>query len=476
MKRRNMPRKRLKPSQLAILRGLLLFLVFFALDVAWEARDYIELEGSSCKSAKSDDSPPLYDTIYQGLTRVLLRTEPSGQVAVIAIPDGLSEVQQNLCRGRAYLAALTEVLADKHPAVIVIDKYFSKDSCKFYKDDEASSQSLFTAIKSAQDTKSLDVIVGEATGATNSRASETCLVHKNDFWDVGARGRGLTKLNSNREQIPLQWRVLESSQPPLAHESLLGRLERGLRSPVAPYQNSSSLALETVNHFNNLLNERRQKSHIETVLSYTRQPYANLSINLKPIDSTDVICSVVGGPEGCSESPNVLPLNSTALFKSRANVPLDVQGKVVVIGSQSAVDRWDVLGESIYGYQLQAAYIDALMSSNYLRAVSGHWIFALQVVFVFMLEAVPFACEYACRYQRWRRLLLLRRLSEFWVWIRIWPVAFSVIVFVVCLWAGFFPPLSVLIGALVVMLARIVFDRMDFFEKQLVPVATEAKP
>ena len=150
-----------------------------------------------------------------------------------------------------------------------------------------------------------------------------------------------------------------------------------------------------------------------------------------------------------------------------------MHGKVVVVGSQISVDLLDVLGKMLWGFELQAWYLDALLSGKYLRAVSGHWIFALSILFILFLEGVPPTCESTPCFDHWPRVKAMTTKSENWV--LLWPPVFIVIVLAICLARYFFPPLSLLAVALVTMFSRYLFNKMDLFEKQVVPAMKETQ-
>ena len=103
-------------SHLAILRALLFFFVFLGLEILFDNRQEWEPGDSSCVAVHADEVPSHYETVYPWLTSFLLGDEPSGKVAVVYVPENLVEVQQNVCRGRIYMAALINVLRIPQPS------------------------------------------------------------------------------------------------------------------------------------------------------------------------------------------------------------------------------------------------------------------------------------------------------------------------------------------------------------------------
>ena len=442
MSKRPKHNKRRARPQVAILRGLVFFFFFLALELVFEHRDQLEPGKSSCEIVHGDVAPEFYDVLYPWFTQHLLGKASSGRVAIVFIPEDLIEVQQNLCRGRSYVAALVNVLAAKHPAAIVVDKYFSGKSCLVDGAERASTTYLQDSVHAARAAGS-PVIVGEATNPAHSRTDNSCLVQNPDYLIFDKEHdvpRGLTKLNANREEIPLQWLVFDEQ-------------------PTSPRERSrprDSLALLTAK---TVSPEIVGRNPLQELLKGSRQPYVRLDLDFHPRASTDLLCSA--GTARCSP---ILLGGASSPYGDRGAQGIDVEGKVVLIGSRNGIDQRLVLGQYRWGYELQASYIDAILSEKYLKALPGRWMLGLSIAFLLILEAVPALFE--SKHGETQSSVLNNLLKDGW-WLVFWSLLFLGVVLACCLHFQYLPPLSVLIGVVLTMVARGIFIGMEHSRKQM---------
>jgi hypothetical protein len=96
-----------------------------------------------------------------------------------------------------------------------------------------------------------------------------------------------------------------------------------------------------------------------TLYNGGQQPYANLSGKLERQTASNLLCSV---------APDRAKANG--IDCSNGWRKKNLSGKVVVIGAESDADYPAVLGEGMYGFELQARYVAALLSGSYLRQLS----------------------------------------------------------------------------------------------------------
>lgn len=405
----------------AIRRGLLLFLLFFVLYVGWENRDLYEHDTLACEPVSVDATPFQYERVYPWMMHWRLGTQASGRVAVVFIPEEMTEVQQNLCRGRAYMARLIDTLVAERPAALVLDKYFSDKSCLADETEKHETALLQRAVQGAV-AAGIPVVVGEATGDLETKQDRTCLVKKTDSLPFAGTQSGLTKLNRNREQIPLRWRVFDTA--------------------LSKAGDPPSFAMRAATVAAGSALEQRVALHGD------RQPYARLDVSIDSVSSGDLLSGKV--PSGT------------------------LRKKVVVIGSQSRVmDRWVVLGVARWGYELQADYIDALVSGQYLRAVPSLMVVALLVVFVGILEGVPFVWWW-WHSERQRHPEASQNRFEWW-WYVGWPPGFALGVVLLCLGVKFLPPLSVVLFALTAGVGHLLYFAMSYFGHRVSPFGAEVK-
>lgn len=107
-----------------IVRGVIYLAVFILLAVFMESFDQLEQSESSCDTASGDTAPPFYVPVYTAFLN-WMNSDSSSQVSAIDINAELVDIQQNLCRGRSYLADVISAVATQRPSTIVVDKYFS---------------------------------------------------------------------------------------------------------------------------------------------------------------------------------------------------------------------------------------------------------------------------------------------------------------------------------------------------------------
>ena len=448
-------------SQLAVARALLFFFLFLGLEILFEHRHELGPHNSSCEAVHADETPWLYESIYPRLSRLLLQKPPSGKVAIVSIPKDLSEVQ-NVCRGRAYLATLIDLIRLQKPAAIVLDKYFSQGACGLDQTEIQESEALQTAVQKSM-AENVQVIAGEATEPAGHEERGSCLVQTAEyrfFRTLDNNHYGLTKLNANREQLPLRWLVFgqRSSTQFGSEEQPQAQF---VPPPIPMPRDSLALAAAKI-----VFPSALDNPHFRAVFLQPRQPYAQLDLTFNNVSTSELICR--RGPNCGSASP----ADPSAYF-AKGKLPFSVEKSVVIIGSQSSSDRWLVLGKRFWGYELQAAYLDALLSDRFLSAIPGSWTVGLSVIFLFFLEAIPAIGEYLHSEKRLHLPAAIRR-PEFWL--GIWSVIFFVLVAVFCVSQKYLPPLSVLLGVLVIVAARGLYYCMEYFQKHSVPDRKDLEP
>ena len=139
---------------------------------------------------------------------------------------------------------------------------------------------------------------------------------------------------------------------------------------------------------------------------------------------------------------------------------------MVVIGAQSEADHWFVLGRKLWGYELQAQYIDALLSGGCRRAAPGYLPILLFLGFLIVLEALPFFIRY--RYRRKKR-----REPDFWKddlrWLVILSVSFLLSMTLAFFFLGYLPPLLMLFAVLFILSSCLTFAGFEQSKKMILP-------
>jgi len=116
------------------------------------------------------------------------------------------------------------------------------------------------------------------------------------------------------------------------------------------------------------------------------------------------------------------------------------------------IDHWVVLGKRKWGFELQAFYIDALLSGHYLRASPSYLPVLLFAAFVLALEGVP-ALRKSSNHILWKRGHVLWNLILFSTLFVLTSVIFYLM--------HYLPPLLMLFSALMAVVARLIFSEYE---------------
>jgi hypothetical protein len=397
------------------------YLIAISSLMVWEYRDHLDTLASHCETADSDTKSAVYSEPYKHLLHWTTRPG-TPQVSIIAIPSDLADIQGNICEARSYMADLLRSIAPRHPAEVVLDKFYGPSSCT---SSPEATQALIAAVQSFP----APVVLGESTAKAESEIDGACLVRKPqlDFHSPNVH-HGLTRINFETEKVPLQWSVLPSGDLPSTAKS----------------QIADSLAWTAVQAYDPAF---AQRPRIQSLIDTGRHPYANLDITLPRQTSTNLLCA-----SATPEMKQRWSLTCTGPIEH-----LDLAGKIVLIGSEDEADRREVLGTRMYGFDMQARYIQVLLSGSYLRSLpffAGLLTFAC---FIFIIEGVPTLLE-AFR-PSWRKIRFLSRAfpRRRYVWVIFWAIATVILASLLCLAFGYLPPLVVFGDIWFVAITRLLF-------------------
>jgi CHASE2 domain-containing sensor protein len=292
------------------------------------------LASSSCSSIQPDTTPILYSSLY---AKALdwQANQAASQVRMVAIRQEQTDLQLNVCKGREYLAHLVRAVDAAGPSVIVLDKYFDANACL---SSPASTDDLIKAVTSA----TARVVIGESVTTSEQDKQSDCLTLNNELPFEGAQvSHGLIALNVNKEQIPLEWPVLPSGKASFEGESSI--------QPTLALKAAELAAPELHGWF-------------QTLRKDERSPFAQFSMHPKcALPSLDIVCRHTS-----ADIQADLGLHCPAAIAGKSDMT-DLRGKVVVIGSENVSDRQFVVGNHLWGFELQARYINALLTGSYLR-------------------------------------------------------------------------------------------------------------
>ncbi len=387
-----------------ILLGAVYLLALAGL-ILWEYHDHLELGSTGCEPGIPASKSAVHSRAYERLLN-WASGESATHVTVIAIPADFEEFHGNLCRARAYTADLLRSIAAQHPAVIVIDKFYSPSSCA---DAPQPTAELLAAARSIQ----VPLIIGESTTPATAERDKSCLVRKPQL-DFGAANviHGLTRLNLEAERIPLQWRILPAET-------------EGVKA-----QTSDSISLAAVKAYDADFESHRR---LQTLLSADQHPYANLQVKLPRETSNQLLC----------DAGTAAMQKRWGLDCSEPNPHLRLLGRVVLIGDEVESDHWPVLDSRMWGFDLQAHYIQAVLSGSYLRGLPLWAGFLTFAGFIFVIEGMPTLL--AALVPHWKDHWFVSHAFPHrpYAWIIFWTFFFLTVFTGVALALGYLPPLAV---------------------------------
>lgn len=318
--------------------------------IGWEVQEGHLYQSENCdlKTAEQTESvlmTPLYSRVL-----AIARLKDSQQVSMVAIESGLNQIQANVCPARAFTADLLQAIAAQQPAVIAIDKFYGKNSCAPGDPDTAKLLATIASLK-------VPIVVGASTHSSEQNNTSSCLVMTQQLFSPVAGGNGstaeadgavvhtgLTRLNQEPLKIPLVWQVFANDSD----------------RQVASYASGSSFALVTTELMNPALTQTKK---FQKLMRSPQQPYADVADPLDRQTATNLLCTA-----GNTDAVKRWGLNCAG------TKPLDLKGKVVVIGAESSTDSYTVTGREMYGFELQAHYVAALLGGAYLRDISAAWL------------------------------------------------------------------------------------------------------
>ncbi len=430
----------------------LLYLSALSMLILWEYREHLEVLSSEC-SLKDVTKPSLYNIPY---SRILewSSSHAAGHVATVVIPAELEEIHSNLCLGRAYMADVLRVLATEHPTVIAIDKFYSPNACA---SDPASTESLLRAV----DAVPMPVVVGESTNGLEKRAGGSCLARKAqlDFHSPNVR-HGITRIDSEPERFPLRWLVLTpdratntSAEP--AHPEASS--EEVFRPELA-----DSLSLAAVRAYDPAF---VAQPRVQRLIAKDDHAYANLSTDLPRITTTDLLCSAA----------DETTRRRWSVSCSGNAAPVNLAGRLVVVGAETSTDEKIVLEKRMWGVQLQAHYMEALLSGDYLRYLPLPAGFTLFALFVFLIEGLPTIL--LARRPRWKGTFLIGHAypRRRYFWVVFCTVALLAASTVLSLALRYLPPLLVFGDILLVATTRFLFFLAESAEHPFLHAYTHGK-
>jgi hypothetical protein len=340
--------------------ALLIVIAIPELDNAW-IDDPCALQG--------EEHNFLTNHLYRTLSNWALHFKPSRgpDVAIIYIDPRTdpAELLTNTCLARVFIASLVSDIKSLHPREIVVDKFYSRDSCS---DDDKNR-----IFREAMADPHIQIVVGRPTQLIekSGKTETACLVLSQPF-DFNAKNidaknvhYGLTRLNSDVLKIPLAWPTFEDNTDPNAKPKPSAENE-GVGETLSLV--AAKLVDPSLDNLDALKSPRSLSNH----------PYTSF---LEPPETTAlaVRCAVEQHP--LDTEGKALPCDGLAEPRS---IP-DLKDKVVVIGDKSDQDMQpfpDAMKERP-GVWLQANYIKSILDRRFLREVP--FFVSISALFAFII-------------------------------------------------------------------------------------------
>lgn len=279
--------------------------------------------------------------------------------------------QHNVCDEREFVATLIERIASASPALIAIDKYFGRDTCKT---NVAGTRHLIQTIANTRMT--LPVIVGlhaaELTAEQQRQARATSALDPplsfGDGSDGGLREAGLLNIAHDNRQLPLEWLVYgEPDDPPNRKDPL----------------QLDTLAFAVAKAFDPHLLDKSPR--LKRILDEGEQPFIGFigkqDFRYTHFYAGDVVC----GPG------RVRPSDVTNCLAGKRPAPVDLRNKIVLIAENDSSEDVDV-HESVIGkvpgFYLQANYIEGLLDDRYYPSAGRFADYGFGFLFLFAMELI----------------------------------------------------------------------------------------
>ncbi len=317
------------------------------------------------------------DALVHPFLRVVSSNHTPEKVVVVTIsPDHEPElVQNNLCRGREFMANLVHDLDEAGAKVIAIDKFYADSSC-----EEGGANRIFTMALSHTNAA---VVIGQSTHERTGKTGDgDCLVEnptydfkKNNTTPFNDVSTGLSRLDSDTERVPLDWWVFHGDAE-----------AKGQKDATTDHE---SFALVAARHFDPSLGRKRDA--IDLMEARFQHPLAQQIPFENPLNAIDVMCTmegasgvdkdewnheIAGGTRyKCPKSTDTMEQSVQDQLQRASTDKLTkmLKGKLVVVGQLSEEDRQFGPTGNPYGTHLQASYMENLVQGHVVQDAAWWW-------------------------------------------------------------------------------------------------------
>ena len=302
----------------------------------------------------------------------------------------------------------------------------------------ASTRQLADALRATP----APVVIGENTNGLKEAVGTACLARRPQLnFDAPNVRHGLTRLNVESERLPLRWLVVPETPPETEAQTEAKPEDKEKLTPVF----ADSLSFAAVKAYDAAFSGR---TSIQRLIDEDDHAYADINIQLPRVTSTQLLCSANDATLRARWHLNCTPQSEQAALPK-------ILGKVVLIGAETTSDQRSVLDHEMWGYELQARYIESLLSGDYLRSLPIKSSIILFALYVFLIEGVPvLMLGYV---PHWKRKPLVRFAyhKRRFVWVLLCTAGLIVARSVSALVLHYLPPLLVYGDILLLMTTRL---------------------
>ncbi len=272
----------------------------------------------------------------------------------------------NVCAQRAFLARLLWRISDASPSMIVIDKYFGRDSCSL---DDDGTRALVRAVQEIR--RRHPLVVGVRVKELRSGQRGASYIEPSlDFGKTAPPPQeGILNIARDNRKLPLQWRVYSSAE------------EATSSAPIT----RDTLALTVAKLHDPKLFLKYPK--LEQMLAHGAQPFIGFlrpeAFGLSHMYASEVLCG-----QRLAKDEKWQDCEKTKTD------PGILRNRIVLIGENDG-DRdqhVSILGR-IAGLYLQGNYIEALLDDRYYAAGGAVLDYGFAFLFLLCLELILIVCH-----------------------------------------------------------------------------------
>jgi CHASE2 domain-containing sensor protein len=269
----------------------------------------------------------------------------------------------NVCAEREFLAHLLTRINIANPAMIVIDKYFGRDTCG---PGDVGTKALLDVITKLRATR--PIVVGSRTDTLELQSggkiqARSYIVPQLPFGPEDSQFReGIINIASDNRRLPLQW--------------LVSRDESSARNGVRVVRDTFALAVAKL-YDPDLL---RKSPRLARLIDAGEQPFIGF-LDVPQFKESHLYASAV-----CSSSPR--QTTAAPNCENEAPLPSSLRNRIVLIGENDDRDEFSSIVGRIPGFYLQANYIEALLDDRYYRSGGPVLDFGSAFLFLVGLELI----------------------------------------------------------------------------------------